>query len=739
MLLAGTMLTLLLVVAGVSQYATTHTTGEFNTLLEDQVAIEEHAKDIKSLMLQSRRYEKDFLLRHDPKDVAKLDDAVDGLIVKAEEVRDSSRAYDHEETAVEAETIIESARVYRNDFLALTEAWKRKGLDHTSGLQGKFRQAAHELSDALVEHGLDEQMIDMLQCRRYEKDLQRTNADRYRVKLGNALDTFDRHLQDKPRVAAFLREPFEGYRAACLDFINAKKILESDGEIYQNIRTQAHNIGNVIKEYFVPEANEILLTIRKHEKDYLLRHDLNYAAKTRNMVAALLQAFVDAGVADEHREEIVSIAGNYQVAFDALVAEDEQIGTLIATMRDAVRRIEPLVEGIETTAEAQVRLGASETTDDAHFYSSVSYYAAGGVFVFGLVLAFSIARTITHPLRAAVDMLEDIAEGEGDLTRRLDANGRDELGRLSRAFNTFVDKLQGVIREVASQSQVLTGASEELSSTATGLSEGADNMQGQSASVAAAAEEMSVNMETMASSSSEMTQNIQSVSHAVGEMNTSIGEISRNANQSSSVVSEAALLVDQSNDTIGKLGSAADEIGKVIEVIQDIAEQTNLLALNATIEAARAGEAGKGFAVVATEVKELARQTADATEDIRTRIEAIQKSSVDSVGAIGEIGKVVGSVREVSQTIAAAVEEQSATVATITQSMSSATAAAESISSGVQESAAASREITRNMTGVDEGARQTASGAAQTRTAGDKLGSMAGSIQSAIGAFRIGN
>ena len=187
----------------------------------------------------------------------------------------------------------------------------------------------------------------------------------------------------------------------------------------------------------------------------------------------------------------------------------------------------------------------------------------------------------------------------------------------------------------------------------------------------------------------------------------------------------------------GNLGAAASEIGKVIEVIQDIAEQTNLLALNATIEAARAGEAGKGFAVVATEVKELARQTAAATEDIRQRIEGMQSSTDVVVQSIAEMGQVIMQVDDVSRTIAAAVEEQSVTTKEIARNVAQTSTAAEAVAKGVAESAGVTREIAHNIADVDQAAKQVASGATTAQNAGGRFTQVADTLSSLVGQFKV--
>jgi len=355
--------------------------------------------------------------------------------------------------------------------------------------------------------------------------------------------------------------------------------------------------------------------------------------------------------------------------------------------------------------------------------------------VLGAILAFVITRGIVGPLRKSVQFAETVAKG--DLTQQVDINQKDEVGILAHSLNTMSTNLRELIGRIKTSSTALSGSATELSATATQLAGSAEEMTAQSATVAAAAEEMTTNMGTMASSAEQMSCNTKTTAASIEEMTASITEIAKNAEQASTVADEAASLAEISNEKIGLLGTAADEIGKVIEVIQDIAEQTNLLALNATIEAARAGDAGKGFAVVATEVKELAKQTAEATEDISKRIAAIQSSTGASVESIGKISEVVKKVNEVSRTIASAVEEQSITTKEIAENVSQVATASEMVSSGVAESASVSQEITKNISGVDIASRQTAEGANQTQTVGVELSKLAEDLQGLMNQFKI--
>lgn len=385
-----------------------------------------------------------------------------------------------------------------------------------------------------------------------------------------------------------------------------------------------------------------------------------------------------------------------------------------------------------------VRVNADEAFAEAYrpLYAWAVTTAIASV-VIGF-MAFLIARTFTKPLHKTIAMLQDVAEGDGDLTKRLDESRKDEIGEVAHWFNLFIEQIQNMVAEIASNSNVLSEGSTRLVTTATQLSSGAESSKHRSASVSSAAEEMSINMKNMASSTTQMSGGISSVVAAIDEMTTTIAEIAKHAETSAGVADKATRIAEDSNSKICHLGTAADEIGRVIEVIEDIAEQTNLLALNATIEAARAGEAGKGFAVVATEVKELAKQTSTATEDIRKRIEHIQSSTQDAVGSISEISEVINSVNELARTIASAVEEQSITTRQISQDISETASAAEVVARGVDESATASGEITQNICEVDRVLSETVQGAGLSQQSGEELARLAQNLRSVVARFKIG-
>ena len=300
------------------------------------------------------------------------------------------------------------------------------------------------------------------------------------------------------------------------------------------------------------------------------------------------------------------------------------------------------------------------------------------------------------------------AAAKGDLTQEVTVKGEDAIGQMGEGLGNFISNLRESVAAIARNSQGLASASEELSAVSQQMSVAAEETSSQANVVSAAAEQVDKNLQTVATGAE--------------EMGASIKEIAKNATEAAKVANSAVSVADRTNQTVMKLGESSAEIGEVIKVITSIAQQTNLLALNATIEAARAGEAGKGFAVVANEVKELAKETAKATEDISRKIESIQKDTNEAVEAIGSISTIINKVNDISSTIASAVEEQNATTNEMTRNVS--------------DAARGSGEITKNIAGVAEAAQSTTHGASDSQKAAEQLAKMANEMKELTGRFR---
>lgn len=360
-----------------------------------------------------------------------------------------------------------------------------------------------------------------------------------------------------------------------------------------------------------------------------------------------------------------------------------------------------------------------------------------GTFAIAMILLWLFVGGIVRPIRGTVDMLRDIAEGEGDLTKRLKVTSQDEIGELARWFNEFMDKLQVLIKDVTGTTSTLNDASSNLTAIASELSGSAESMSSQSNGVASAAEEMSSNMNSVAAACEQAATNVNMVAAATEEMTSSVNEIAQNSGKARVITESAVTQTNSASDEVGELGRAADEISKVTEVITEISEQTNLLALNATIEAARAGEAGKGFAVVANEIKELAKQTAEATLEIRKKIEGIQQSTASTVGQIGQITSVINEVDEIVATIATAVEEQAATSQEISGNIAQASSGIQEVNENVGESSIVAGTIASDISGVNQSVQDITNSSAQVNMNVEDLTKMAESLQALVGRFKV--
>jgi len=472
------------------------------------------------------------------------------------------------------------------------------------------------------------------------------------------------------------------------------------------LRKSVHGVEDKLKIFKNDRLTLTMLMMRRHEKDFLLRLDAKYVERMDTRLAEFSADLVQSGIAQTDADEIMKLITSYLRDFKALAVKrleiQTQVGGLSEIFAQAQKPFEVLLKNIvDRTNNAELDMEHTLKTAKIQILSTIIV-----VTILVLGLGIMISRKITQPIQFLTDAMGRLAGGEKEIEIPI-TKRKNELGDMGRAVLVFQENMITAGRLAAEQEEaqkeqndrahqitemtavfeqnsesVLTmvrTAITQMSSTADGMKSSADQLNTRSTAVSSAAYEASSNVQTVASASEELAASIQ--------------EIGTQAANSTRIAGEAVIKVEETNVTVSGLAKSAQRIGAAISLINDIADQTNLLALNATIEAARAGDTGKGFAVVASEVKNLANQTASATEEISKQIGDVQKSTEEAVIAISGISSVISQVDEIAAAIAAAVEEQMA--------------ATQEIARNVEQASNGTGEVTENIEGVSALATET--------------------------------
>ncbi|WP_432978839.1 methyl-accepting chemotaxis protein [Dactylosporangium sp. CA-233914] len=424
-----------------------------------------------------------------------------------------------------------------------------------------------------------------------------------------------------------------------------------------------------------------------------------------------------AGAASGHDDELAALedaVSKYAAVRDGEAAKaaaagriDQYVQIMLAQGQPQITKAADTIGRLQAEDVAEAEQWRASAEDDYRTSRMLMITAA----VVGLIAAFGIGLWVTAlvvgPLRRVSDVLGAVAEG--DLSTKVEVRSTDEVGVMAAALNRATDSMRVTVQT--------------MDHTATSLAASAEQLTGISAQIASGTGEASDQAGVVALAAEEVSRNVQTVAAGADEMGVSIREIAQNASEAAKVASQAVMAAESTNQAVSRLGESSTEIGNVVKVITSIAEQTNLLALNATIEAARAGEAGKGFAVVANEVKELAQETARATEDISRRVEAIQADTTGAVAAIGEIGQIISRINDYQLTIASAVEEQTATTNEMNRS--------------VAEAATGSAEIANNVSTVATATQNTSRNVSEAQRAASDLSRMSSEMRALVARFRI--
>jgi methyl-accepting chemotaxis protein len=495
---------------------------------------------------------------------------------------------------------------------------------------------------------------------------------------------------------------------------------------YRNTSTLELNSNQVVQKYEVIEGIEHVIAALKDaetgQRGYLITGEENYLepyTEAAGHIDELIEDLARLTAADPVQQEriarlrplVQAELANLDQAINLRRTEGFAVAqAMVKTDRGAeiMNEVDGVLEEIEEAEAGQL---AARTASTASAAETSRGAIAIGVLLAALlvvILAWLVARSILRPLSALTRRMAEIADGEGDLTKRVDESRKDEFGTLGATFNRFVEKLAGIVRQIGDQATSLAAASEQLS---TGTRQ-----------IAGSAEQTSREVGGVAHSTETMSTALTTVAAGAEEMGASIREIASNTSDASHAGADAVRVAEEAAHTVTQLGQSSTEISNVVKFITAIAEQTNLLALNATIEAARAGESGKGFAVVASEVKELAQETARATEDISRRVHDIQLSATATSEAISRVSEIVRHVNDYQTTIASAVEEQTATTSEMTRN--------------VTEASASSREVSGSLAAVSGAASETSTAIDSAERAVAELARMSSTLHGLVGQFK---
>jgi len=431
--------------------------------------------------------------------------------------------------------------------------------------------------------------------------------------------------------------------------------------------------------------------------------------------------------------------------FDSMIkANRTEVQTMISSQASMVENdLKVIIDEISEESKKAYALTdkrmAVEASTVGGKIRTYAFLIGGLLTVFALAFLYiDISRNITTPLTTSVNLLRIISDG--DLTQDVPpelCSRKDEMGAMSQALQTMVENLRELLGELARGVTTLVNSSTDLTGVSTQTASGVQNMADRSQSVAAAAEEASSNTASVASGMDQTTHSLSSVASATEEMSATVAEIAANTEKARSISDQAMSQTQAVTMAMQSLGNAAREIDKVTETIAEISSQTNLLALNATIEAARAGEAGKGFAVVAGEIKALARQTAEATEDIKHRALGIQTSTGSAVNDIGQINQVIREVGNLVQSIAASIEEQSVVTRDVAGNLAQASAEVHDANDRLGQTATVSQSIAKDVAGVSATVDEIRQGNAQVQSSAQALSQLAKQLESMIGKFKV--
>jgi len=586
-------------------------------------------------------------------------------------------------------------------------------------------------------------------------ELKKLNLDKKEAeKIENANNSVKEYLDGFKNFAATSAQKKE----ADDSMVKAARKLEDEArsiyEMEKKAALSASSIEVAVKKVdSTAKIIEWVLDCRRHEKNFIIRKDQSYLEKVKanikliTEVSEALKKEFQGKAEKEKLDNVMASASIYQKALEScmnLAISAGEYQKSIDTSASKISDENKLNDGMVASArKAHAACEGIMSDEKKAMISKISSagmtikVASGFAIVMAFGLAFWITRIITVPVKKVVKGLEEISEGSADLTKRLEVSSNDETGQLAERFNTFMLHLAEMIKEIKGSSDMLEKASTGLLSLSSDLGRNAEMVLESSSAVSEEAVLMKQKTGSVAASSEKVSESSELASESASYLNEMIRQISTDSNSASKVTNRAVSLASDLTLKITILGSMADAIEKFTDTITAISEQTRLLSLNATIEAARAGEAGKGFAVVATEIRELAKQAADATDEIHTGVDGIKKSVSGAIDAIGSITAVISEVDEAVMSISGTAAMQKEKTSEISSGIASASSGLLEVNKGIKENAVFSEKVAEDMEDVRKAAIHMKITCETVLHDAVSLTSLSMSLKNLVGRFRI--
>lgn len=800
----------------------------FTDLSQNEHAIQKTLQQAEAQVLIASQHEKDFLLSLNMDYNVKFNEAADKanneFIILEKKLKNTLQLETDPKRQKKLQAAQKEAARIKTAFTDLTvafakvvEHWNARGLNEKIGLQGEFRTIVKTLEKEIKNYEVEDLYLDLLMLRRYEKDFLRTSskefrneekAIKYKAKFYKAIDEYANDLKaHTEEIQKIHTVALDEYSKAFKELIRLSEIqfkLEKGTDkaaidknqnaieaVYQTVRKKSHGLEAILKASFLEGIRGDVLMLRRREKDYLLRYAKKYQDKLDQEVTAVIAKIDASGLTDEAKKHMGDQFKLYRTKFNELVAINDQIFAERAIIDSKLLEIEGPLTVLVKEVESIVSQKQSETTSFIEERTNVAILGAVIAIAIAFFVAFTLARSIVNPLQQIVGLAEAFAAK--DLTQHLKWQRKDEFGRLASALNQANDNLNKSLREITDNAEEVASTSSEMSQSISSLSRNSENIANSSkemldgahslsdyiGDVSQSSEHIRQNSQELSGASQEISHTVNSIAAAVeetqvsinaladssGQLKDTIREIAESSERGRQVASDAVNTVDSANERVRQLESRSKEIQNVLEIISEISEQTKNLALNATIEAARAGEAGKGFAVVANEVKELARQTSDATEEIRSSTQLMVESTTSTVDDIQNISNVIQEVSSIVQSIASAVEEQSITVddnasntnqaaqvllelsqnltevnknvSSMAQNSQVVAENVEQVANKANDSAHETKQVTNSITTIDKSVAESHQQTTSLRTSSESLSQLAKSLHDMVEEFTI--